>query len=162
MVLRKSITYLAYELGKLLIYYDYEYFEIKDRYVGLMVDLDNFVLCLVPLNPFFIVGWSPLIILNLIVLLVYWRMRSRSDGFYEKVSSYAYAIMLGFLCSILFFLLLSVLNGFEDHFVDSKSPHKLFLDSFAPYSPRMTCGYLLGHSMFGVLWMIIIERRLLQ
>ncbi len=152
------ISSLSYELFKVLIYYDYEFFEIKDKYVGEMVGLDDLVLYFVPLNPFFIGWWSPMMILNLLVLFVYWKGRSHLQGLREKISWYCLSMILGFLMAIAAFVLLSYINNFDSRVVGDQSFYKLFLESYAPYSPRMICGYLLGHSTFALVFVLIVEK----
>ena len=159
--LANRITYLSFEIFKDLLYYEYENFELRDRSlegVFYLKNFQNFLVSSVPLNPYFVLGWSPIIFLNAVLLIFYFKKRQGRGEAYNKISLYYYSIILIFLFSLLLFVLFSYFNNFQYQAVGADRFYKLYLESYAPYAPRMICGFIIGQCIFGLLWVFVFER----
>ncbi len=67
--LMNRVTYLSLVIFKQGLYY--ESANIIDPSLKGSIGLENFLLILVPFNPYFIAWWSPIVILNLVLLFFY-------------------------------------------------------------------------------------------
>ena len=155
------ITYLSLEVFKHIIYYDYDdhlFLEINANSIEHVVHLNNLLLHMVPFNPYYLFGWFPIITLNFLTLLIYYKKRTTLDHVFHRIVQYFFSIIGVFMLSVMMFMILSFFNDYQNHVICDRCISQLLLETYAPYVPQMICGFLMGNIIFSVIWIFIMEK----
>ncbi len=159
------MTYFSVPVFKDFLYYPYnnDLVEINLTNIHYVESIGDIIRIMVPFNPYYLIIWLPIIILNITVMLVYYISCKHTLNTSQRIAQYFSSVFIGFLLSICIYICLSFINNYEN---DVLNCNPCFLDIFliiyAPYSPSMICGYLIGQSIFGLLWVLIVERFILK
>ena len=158
--LMNRATYLSLEAFRGIMYYHFDsfYLETNKEAINYVDRVDNLLLYLVPLNPFFLAAWSPIVILNCLLLVLYYNMSIKAPSIIHKITQYYFSILSIFILSAGMFVALSYFNGFHSTPMCRECMYGVFLEGYIVYSPGMICGFLIGHSLFGLLWVLVLEK----
>lgn len=157
------VSYFTHEIVKPLIFYDFKhhYFEITTSNINHYSDIESIIVYLIPLNPYFIIGWFPIIILNVILAVLLYRMSIRDDSFILIKNCFSSILILYLIATISF----AIMSGANNYNGDTFCDHcmlEIFLEGYAPYAPQLICGFIIGNviSLFAFLFIRLMLNKI--
>jgi hypothetical protein len=140
------ISYFAHEIFKSFIFYNFKtyYLEISTNHIENYSDIEDIILYLVPLNPYFIIGWSPIIVLNIIIVVLQCRMLGKEDNF-AIVKNYFYTVLVLYILTMILFAVMSGVNNYGEYVICDSCVLEILLNYYAPYAPELICGFVFGN-----------------
>ncbi len=151
------VSYFAHELLKSYIYYDFShyYFDIETHHIHHMSDFTLILIYLVPFIPYFIFGWSPIIVLNAALITINY-MYIHNDNTKAFIKHHFSAILLLYLIASLIFILMSGLKGYDVSEMNCDNcMFEIFLEGYTPYAPQLICGFVFGNVLSIVFFLVI-------
>ena len=151
------VSYFFHELLKPFIYYDYShhYFEITTNNINYFSDIYSVLVYLIPFNPFFIIGWFPIILLNAVLVIISYRIPCEEGSIAMLKHSFS-AILLLYISATIIFALMSGANNYNSTLPNSNYfLFEIFLECYTPYAPQLICGFMFGNVISVLIFLFI-------